>query len=85
MNYRKQGLEKSLREKLGPIIKWIKEEGGVRDSKVKKALKSVGSGMNTLTFYYPIYEEERTGPNGRTYTYICVADIGDRVVSVDHR
>lgn len=75
--YKKPGSEAVIRAKLDPIAKMIADsENGINYFQVGRMLSAVKSNLTTLSYYYPVYEEERIvvqwGNKKVKRTFICM-------------
>lgn len=74
--YKKPCEEAEIRRKLGPIAKQIADSDGINYFQVKRMLSAVKSNLTTLSYYYPVYEEERItvqwGNKKVKRTFICM-------------
>lgn len=69
--------ESVIRAKLDPIAKIIADsENGINYFQVRRMLSAVKSNLTTLSYYYPVYEEERIvvqwGNKKVKRTFICM-------------
>lgn len=69
--------ESVIRAKLDPIAKIIADsENGINYFQVGRMLSAVKSNLTTLSYYYPVYEEERIvmqwGNKKVKRTFICM-------------
>lgn len=75
--YKKPCEEAEIRRKLEPIAKQIADsDNGINYFQVKRLLSAVKSNLTTLSYYYPVYEEERMvvqwGNKKVKRTFICM-------------
>ena len=75
--YKKPYEESEIRMKLDPIAKQIADsENGINYFQVRRMLSAVKSNLTTLSYYYPVYEEERMvvqrGNKKVKRTFICM-------------
>lgn len=77
MAFSKKTTESEIRAKLDPIAKIIADsENGINYFQVGRMLSAVKSNLTTLSYYYPVYEEERMvvqwGNKKVKRTFICM-------------
>lgn len=64
--YKKLHQEKMIKDLLAPIAEKIASmEDGMELIDVHRMLREVNCTLSSLTFYYPIYEEQRKASRGR--------------------